>query len=66
MHKYDNWIGIGSGVTGGIIKYATIAEVQGSFSHKLLESVVIAVVCSLAGLLVKELYNWGKKKVFKK
>ncbi|MCX6210137.1 MAG: hypothetical protein NTZ59_11750 [Bacteroidetes bacterium] len=66
MSRHDTLIGIGSGLTGGVIKYAAIAEVQVSFNHKLFESVLIAFLCGIAGMIGKELFNWGKKRIAKK
>lgn len=66
MNKHDTWIGIGSGLTGGCLKYATINEIQISFSHKLIESALIALVCGAAGMVGKELFTFCKKKWNKK
>lgn len=65
MHKHDTWIGISSGIFGGFVKYSSIALLQISFSQKLIESAVIAIVCGACGVIGKELIIFLKKKFFK-
>lgn len=65
MHKLDYWIGSIAGGIGGFCKYNSLSQINITFSSKLIESLVIAALCALVGLLIKDIYVWVKRKIFK-
>ena len=60
----EKWLCRSLGLLGGGIKFTTLQTepaMHFDFWQKLIPSVVTAALCALAGLLIKEIYNWVKK-----
>mgnify|MGYP000626705343 CR=1 FL=1 len=66
VHQYsDAKTGIISGAVGGLSKYLLQINIDASFSEKLAEAAITAVVCGAAGYIGKEILVFIKKKLFK-
>jgi hypothetical protein len=66
MHRIDYIIAFFFGMFGGIIKYANLLYLDVSFWGRLLEAGLTALVCGFLGVAGKHLYDWIRKKYFKK
>jgi hypothetical protein len=66
QHSSDTLIGVVFGYIGGFISYLGQIEIHQSFSSKLIEASITAVVCGAAGVIGKEIVVYCKKKWFKK
>ena len=67
MHKYDTSISFISGVIGGFLfklnPFLLNIHPPEPMITRLIESGLIAFVCGIAGVIGKEFYVWGKKKL---
>jgi hypothetical protein len=57
----DSKIGLLSGVTGGVFKY--FLQIHEPFAINLLQAVITAFICGIAGVAGKEIFILIKKKL---
>lgn len=58
----ESVIGISAGVIGGMYKWITLQAHTISMLDKLTEAGVTAAICGVIGLVVKDVYQYGKEK----
>lgn len=66
LHRIDTIIAFFTGMIGGFIKYTSGVILQIGFIGRLFEAGITALVCGFLGIAGKHIFDYLKRKYFKK
>lgn len=64
-HISNTHVGLGAGLLGGLGRYLMEIPLHISFGTAIYHAIIIAIISSLCGLIVKDVYGWIKEKIKK-